>query len=90
VVYRRIFCDSGDYRMGSDTIGGEMMFLVINIGCIECGVSSQVVGLFKTKEEADKIADKCIEKYYWRHGGQNEFTVFPLPEVGVINSEYEL
>lgn len=66
------------------------MYLVINIGCIECGVSSQVVGLFETAEQANAIAEKCEEKYDWREGGQNSFEVFPLPKAGVINSEYEL
>ena len=66
------------------------MYLVINIGCIECGVSSQVVGLFETEEKAIEIAEKCQEKYSWRESGQNSFEVFPLPDTGVINSEYEL
>jgi hypothetical protein len=66
------------------------MFLVVNIGCIECGVSSQIVGLFETEEEANAIAEKCDDKYNWREGGQNSFQVFPLPNIGVINSEYEL
>jgi hypothetical protein len=66
------------------------MFLVINIGCIECGVSSQVVGLFQTEEEAEAVVEKCNDKYNWREGGQNSFEIFPLPELGVINSEYEL
>lgn len=66
------------------------MFLVINIGCIECGVSSQVVGLFEYESDAIKIAEKANDKYDWREGGQNSFEVSPLPEVGVINAEYEL
>jgi len=66
------------------------MFLVVNIGCIECGVSSQIVGLFETEEEANAIAEKFDDKYNWREGGQNSFQVFPLPNIGVINSEYEL
>jgi hypothetical protein len=65
------------------------MFLVINIGCIECGVSSNIVGLFETEEQANIIAEKCNNKYSWREGGQNNFEVFPLPELGIINSEYK-
>jgi hypothetical protein len=66
------------------------MYLVINIGCIECGVSSQVVGVFETEEQAKEIAKNFDEKYSWREGGQNSFEVFLVPEVGVINREYEL
>ena len=53
-------------------------FLVMNIGCIECGVSSGVVGLFATQVEADKAAEKCQEHLHWREGGQNSFEVFDL------------
>lgn len=53
-------------------------FLVFNIGCIECGVSSNVVGLYATKEEADKVAEICAAKLGWRENGQNAFEVFDL------------
>jgi hypothetical protein len=66
------------------------MWLVMNIGCIECGVSSAVVGLFKTKEDAEVVAESCKEKYSWREGGQNEFEVFKLPREGKVAKEYDL
>jgi hypothetical protein len=66
------------------------MYLVMNIGCIECGVSSQVVGVFEKEDQANEIAKKCEEKFSWREGGQNSFEVFPLPVPGVINGEYEI
>lgn len=66
------------------------MFLVVNIGCIECGVSSQIVGLFETEEQAISIAEKFNVKYSWREGGQNYFEVFDLPKVGEVNEEYTL
>jgi len=65
------------------------MWLVVNIGCIECGVSSQIVGVFKEKEKAESIAEKFNVKYDWREGGQNSFEVFELPKAEVIHSEYE-
>jgi len=64
------------------------MWLVINIGCIECHVSSNIVGLIADKVEADALAKRLSESHGWREGGQNEFEVFPLPEVGVIAPEY--
>lgn len=66
------------------------MWLVMNIGCIECGVSSAVVGVFANKATADAIAKACDEKYAWREGGQNSFEVFELPESEHIALEYEL
>jgi hypothetical protein len=31
-------------------------WLVIKIGCLECGVNSNVVGVFESKEQAELIA----------------------------------
>ena len=53
-------------------------WLVFNVGCIECGVSSNVVGVYATKEEADNIAAICNAKLDWREDGQNSFEVFDL------------
>jgi hypothetical protein len=65
-------------------------FIVVNIGCIECGISSQIVGVFNSEEKAEEIAKQCDEKYSWREGGQNSFEVFPMPNTGIVNNEYEL
>jgi hypothetical protein len=65
------------------------MYLVMNIGCIECGVSSKIVGLFSDKVRADKVAEACDEKHSWREGGQNHYEVFPLPDPEVVDEEYE-
>ena len=53
-------------------------WLVFNIGCIECGVSSAVVGLYETEEEANQVAEACGNELSWREGGQNAFEVFDL------------
>lgn len=39
-------------------------YLVMNIGCIECGVSSGVVGRYDTRAEADRVAETCNEKLH--------------------------
>lgn len=64
------------------------MWIVVNIGCIECGVSSNIVGAFASEDEAKAIAEKCDDVFAWREGGQNNFAVFPLPALGVIAEEY--
>jgi hypothetical protein len=53
-------------------------YLVFNIGCLECGVSSDVVGTYATEEEAKQVAALMSKKLDWREGGQNEFLVFDL------------
>lgn len=64
------------------------MWIVVNIGCIECGVSSNVVGVFSDENRATAIAEQFGKKYDWREGGQNSFEVFPMPELEVVNAEY--
>lgn len=39
------------------------MWLVFDIGCIECGVSSNVVAVYPTEHEADAVAAKLNEKF---------------------------
>ena len=67
-----------------------MSYIVVNIGCIECGVDSNIVGIFEKEEKANEVARICNDKYEWRHGGQNDFEVFKTPEMEEINPEYEL
>ena len=55
-------------------------WMVFNIGCIECSVSSAVVGLYETESEALAVADVCQKELDWREGGQNSFEVFNLLE----------
>jgi hypothetical protein len=56
----------------------EKRWLVMNIGCIECGVSSNVVGVYASKEGAESVAERCESVLHWREGGQNGFEVFDL------------
>jgi D-serine deaminase-like pyridoxal phosphate-dependent protein len=64
------------------------MWIVVNIGCIECGVSSNIVGLFDDEERAKHVAETLDKEMGWREGGQNSYEVFPQPAVNVIAEEY--
>lgn len=63
-------------------------YIVVNIGCIECGVSSNIVGVFSDKARADQVAEDCNNRLSWREGGQNDYQVFDLPDPDVIAAEY--
>ena len=67
-----------------------MKYILVNIGCIECGVSSNIVGVFDYLEIAENVKKECYEKYDWREGGQNSFQIFNMPESNTINQEYSL
>ena len=64
------------------------MYMVFNIGCIECGVSSKIVGLFKDEAKAKEVQDMCQENHHWRQHGQNVFEIFELPDPEVLDPEY--
>ncbi len=65
-------------------------FIVVNIGCLECGVSSNLVGVFDSEEKAVKVAKKCQKKYDWRGGGDNAFKVYELHELNKLDPEYQI
>jgi hypothetical protein len=67
----------------------ETLYIVVNIGCIECGVSSDIVGVFDNKEAADEACAYCTERYKWRGGGQNEFEVFKFNSSNMNKNLYK-
>lgn len=38
-----------------------MKYVVVRIGCLECNFHSTVLGIFDTKNEAEKLEDKINE-----------------------------
>jgi hypothetical protein len=63
-------------------------WIVINIGCIECGVSSNIVGVFTDQATADGLAEALNKTHSWREGGQNHFEVFHMPRLNEVAEEY--
>lgn len=59
------------------------LFVAVDIGCLECGEPSEVLGIFTNKEEAEAICTEA-EAYQAEHWhGQHEFQVFEVPEINV-------
>jgi hypothetical protein len=55
------------------------VWVVIDEGCQECGVSSVPVGIFLSAEEAEIArAARSDEFPGWRDGGQTECVVYPM------------
>jgi len=63
-------------------------YIVVNIGCIECGVTSNIVGVFTDKDIAESIARELSLSHGWRERGQNRFQVFDMPVLNTIHHEY--
>jgi hypothetical protein len=55
------------------------IYVVIDVGCHECGVGSEVIKAYKSKAAADKKARAVAgETGCWRDGGQSVPEVFEV------------
>lgn len=54
------------------------MYLAFDIGCIECGESSAVIGLYKTKKGARNACDRAEEAQSKDWHGQHSMEVFEI------------
>lgn len=53
-------------------------WLAFDIGCLECGEDSDVIGVFDTEEEALAAAKEARERQEANWSGQHSFRVFDL------------
>jgi hypothetical protein len=60
----------------------------MDIGCLECGVSSAIVGVFSDRGKAEGLAERLSKTHYWREGGQNSFDIYELPATDIIDPEF--
>lgn len=74
--------------MTRETEDELVAWIVVNVGCIECGVSSNIVGVLTDEAEARSLAEELGKSHRWREGGQNSFEVFPMPPLNVVAEEY--
>ena len=58
------------------------IYIAFDIGCIECGEPSAVLGAFKTKRSAQKICNEHRERQQDEWHGQHYFEVFSLERIG--------
>lgn len=62
----------------SETTATVGRYLVIDVGCIECGESSGVVGTAETQAEADALAEAASAEHQKNWRGQHYFDVWDL------------
>lgn len=55
------------------------LFVAVDIGCIECGEQSSVLGVFDNEEAAELVRDKAQKKQSKEWKGQHDFQVFEVP-----------
>ena len=56
-------------------------WLAFDVGCIECGASSGVIGTFRTEQEAKDACDALYENPGAFLGEQHSYEVFNLERV---------
>ena len=66
----------------------KMKYVAVDIGCIECGEESSVLGIFDDMNEATDILKKCGE-YQQKHWcGQHSFEIFEIKEENKLIDNY--
>lgn len=53
-------------------------YLALDVGCLECGETTSVVGLYDTKAEADAALHRAAEEQNKNWSGQHDFVMFDL------------
>lgn len=55
-----------------------LRYLAFDVGCIECGEPSGIVGIYDTEEEAVEANKRAWQKQTANWDGQHAFLVFDL------------
>jgi hypothetical protein len=65
----------------------ENAWLALDIGCIECGEESAVLGLFATEKEAEAVCIAAEEEQSKNWHGQHDFWSTRLPNFTAEGSQ---
>lgn len=59
----------------------KKLYVAVDIGCIECGEPSAVLGVFTDENRAQRVCDEHEERQTANWGGQHYFEVFEVDEI---------
>lgn len=66
------------------------LYVAVDIGCIECGEETQVLGIFTSLTRAEEVCNEHAARHCAKWRGQHAFEVFPVAEIDVEQRvEYE-
>lgn len=60
-----------------------MKYIVLDIGCIECGEQSTILGIFDDEQKAKEIMKKYDKIQYDNWTGQHDFEIVEVKEENV-------
>lgn len=53
----------------------KKLYVAVDVGCIECGEPSAILGVFTNIEKAKQVCDEHQERQAKKWGGQHSFEV---------------
>jgi hypothetical protein len=59
----------------SEPVIGSVVYVAMDVGCLECQVGSTCLGVFKTRQAADARCRQEMDREAW-DDGQHAFVVF--------------
>ncbi|XQY93659.1 DUF7336 domain-containing protein [Metabacillus sp. HB246100] len=62
-----------------------MFYVVLDLGCAECGESSNVLGVFTSEELARQATNEYKEKHRLDEDSDHEFFIYRINEVDKIH-----
>ena len=65
----------------------KIFYVLVDIGCIECGEDTNVLGIFTDMERAIKVMDDHDKRQKENWTGQHSFEIFERDE---LNKEYKV
>ena len=63
----------------------KKQYILVDIGCIECGMETNIVGIFTNKKFAERLAENLDKELDFHGGGQHSFEVFEKPTINKFN-----
>lgn len=67
-----------DANLGSEKTAVIRRYLAFDVGCIECGEPSTVIGVFATEDEANLAAEAAGLRQLEDWSGQHSFEVYEI------------
>ena len=61
-----------------------MLYVAVDIGCIECGESSAVLGIFLDKKTAEAVCDEHAKRQAANWHGAHYFKVFEVEKLNEV------
>lgn len=62
-------------------------YVAVDVGCIECGERTSILGIFTNKKQAEKILKEHSKRQEDNWEGQHSFELFKIEK---LNEEYKV